>query len=750
MAELVEVKDPNLINNLNQKKEKGFFSKSASFVKDLVSGDKRTEFKNLPELSSASELPLDSRSFKVGTGMFLTPDMEDRMQIIKSQYPDVKFNFDKFNNPIVTLASGDSYYMNKPGFSMQDATDLASEGVKYIGGGKLANKLFKPKGMIGKIGSQSTMAGAVSLGGDVGAKTVGAEDNVDFQRAGLVAGLTGIFEPIGALGKAGWNKFFGNPKYVDKNGNLTKKGEKTLKDLGYDPKQFDSKQANLFQVYMNQGQGAKMSASAVEEGGFGIPYYKAQLQNDKNLLGILERGRKGAFGSDVQEIILNADHKQQYAIVKALEDIQQDLRYTETNTNKAKYQGILTDDEAGDLLISSLKKLDDQYTANINKAYDAVDKDGYFTGNSLLNIATRVNKNIRTESIIDAQLTPYFNKAYANITKFIRTYRKKKQNDVFDYATIKKIDIERRKIGEYLNTAEKGSLDFKNLTILKKEYDKFFEDAFDQALFSGNPEALANLKLAQKIVNEHKSKLRVNNKFNKGIIVNDDGGRIVNKIIAEEITPREALNYIFGQTSLGNNRNSLKIINKFVNIFGKESAEFDALRQSAFNRLVGNATNREGFSSTKFLKELDKALDGNGSDIMKKLYSADEIELFRKFGTAVQKTITPRDVLNPSGTANALLSTFSGGLEALAKIVGFNLAGMQGLIGSKIVMARGKKAVTDATSKKITETIGTPTSIFARPSSPSGIIQSPASIGIEKLENKNAYQDALRNRGLLQ
>ena len=112
MAELVEVKDPNLINNLNQKKEKGFFSKSASFVKDLVSGDKRTEFKNLPELSSASELPLDSRSFKVGTGMFFYLDKSNRDNRNKVYYtfqPNKNFNF-KYGDSIKLLLNNQEVY----------------------------------------------------------------------------------------------------------------------------------------------------------------------------------------------------------------------------------------------------------------------------------------------------------------------------------------------------------------------------------------------------------------------------------------------------------------------------------------------------------------------------------------------------------------------------------------------------------------------------------------------------------------
>jgi hypothetical protein len=744
------VTDESIIKQFqeNKKNYSGFYKG----VQKFFTGKGRTEFENLPELTSAKGEFTKAEGFKTGLGFALTPDINARMQIIQAQVPNAKFTYDKYNNPIVQLESGNNYYINKPGFSWQDLTDIVSEGVKYFGGGKFATKFYDPKSQIvkGTI-SQAGGAGAVSIGGDIAAKGLGAEDNIDFVRAGIVSGLTGAFVPVGAFGSAVWTKIFGNKKYVDSKGNFTSAGIKQIKKLGYNPEQFSESQRKIFQAYMSQGSTAKLSAQAVEDGAFGIPYYKAQLEGDKELLGLLERARKGVFGKDVQQVIMDSDAKQQFAMLEALKSIRSNLRITKKDSMGGKaYQAILDDDEAGDILIQSLKSLDDAYQNKIANAYNAVDQNAYFNGNSMLKMIHNANKKIKAESIVDSDLTPMFNEGVKKIKTFVKTYNKTKKDGRFDYATIKKIDIERRKLGQLIKNAENGSVDKKNLVILKKEFDQFFDDAVDQALFSGDEFALTNLKLARSLVKEHKDQLRVNDKFTKGIIIKDDAGRVINKIIADEITPEQALNYIFGTSALGSKDSALKIVKKLVGkngIYKIGSPEHDALKQSAFNRIIGKSTTRDGFHPAKFIKNLEDAFEGRGKYIVQELFDEKEMQLFKDFSNAIEKTITPKDVLNPSGTADALGRLFHGAFEALAKIVGFKAAGMQGLIAAKILNARGRTAITQKKAAGFVQTIGDPPPGISSPT-PKGILGGVVVPSYQGLLANEPSQEQIR--GLLQ
>ena len=705
---LEPVTDENIIKKFNENKKNysGFYSTARKFV----TGEGRTQFPDIKEVGKADELTF-GQTAKIGVGNILTPDINARMQILKEQVPNATFTYDDYNNPMVTFGNGQSYYMNKPGWSQQDFSDLISEGLKYWTGGKLATTIADPKKLIGGTLSQAGGAGVVSIGGDIAAKGLGAEDNIDLTRAGIVATLTGSFVPLGALGKAGWTKIFGNKKYVNTDGSLTKAGIKKVKEAGYDPDTISASQAKLFQAYLHQGGSAKLAAAAVEDGAFGIPYYKAQLTGDKEILGMLENARKGAFGGDIQKIIMDGDARQQYTMLKALQDIQENIRVPKSNSmSGASYKAILQDDEAGSILISSLRELDDKFIQQIDDAYKAVDENAFFNGESLVKLKTNINKNINKNSVLDADLTPQYNIASKKLNKFIMEFSKNKKGVKLDYATIKKIDTERKKISGFLNNAEKGSVDFKNLTIMKKEFDNFFDDAIDQALFTGDEIALENLKFARGLVKEHKAQLRVNDAFNKGFVVQDEAGRVINKIIADpDIMPEQALNYIFGRSSLGMKDSSLKILKKLIGengIYKRGGAEWDALRQGAFNRIIKKATYGDGFHADKFVKDLYNAAHGNGKYIMQELFTPAEIQMFKDFSSAVQKTITPKEVLNPSGTADALARLFSGSLEALAKIVGFKAAGMQGLIAAKILNSRGRQAINQKAGAKIIEGIG--------------------------------------------
>lgn len=711
MGTITEITDPNVIKNIQNQTKPTFADKIKSgfnMAKSFVTGEGRTEFENLPELSMATGEFTPGQSFKTGVGFTLTPDINARMQIIQSQVPDAQFSTDSYNNPIVRLPSGNVYYINKPGFSFQDLSDILSEGLKFAGGGKIAERIFPKGNFIKNVAVQTGGAGATSIAGDVAAKGFGAEDNVDLTRAGLVSGLTGFFTAASPLVSA----MIPKRKLIGADGKLTKKGKKILQQAGYDPDTISPAQAKLFAAYMSQGSTARQSAAAVEDGAFGIPYYKAQLSGDKELLGILESARRGVFGKDVQKIIIDADAKQQYAMVDALRTIQKELRINKTDSMSGKpYGAILKDEEAGEILVESLKRLDDEFTSKIKTAYNNVDDSGAFLGDSLTAIKTNTNKRIRSESVLDADLTPVYNQASQKINKFIIDFTKSKKEGILDFATIQKFDTQRKILNDFIKKAEPGSLDKKNLTILKQEYDKFLDDAYDQMLFSGDELALESLKEARSIVRTHKDMLRVNDKFDKGVIVKDEAGRIVNKIIAEDVSPLEALNYIFGVSAIGSKNTARKTIEKLVGkdgIYARDSVEFDALRQAAFNKIVKDATKRDGFSVQTFLKNMDNALDGKGKEIMEVLFSKDEIALFRNYSNAVAKTLTPKEVLNPSGTASALGRLFQGTMEALAKIVGFNAAGMQGLIAAKILSARGRKYMTEKKMSQILEGVGDP------------------------------------------
>ena len=741
---VTQITDQETIDRIKEQSQPSFFDKVKSFgtsVKQLATGEGRTEFEGLPEIGSADSLSTGQK-LKIAGGNILTPDLNARMQIFKEAVPNAEFVSDQYNNPIVKLPNGKIFYMNKPGFSFQDLTDVISEGVKYATAGKFATNFYDPKSQVIKgTLAQGTGAGLTSVAGDVAAKGLGAEDNVDLTRAGLVTGLTSAFVPAGAVFKAIMPK----KKFVNVDGTFTNAGKKELRKNGINPDEISPAQAKLFQAYMSQGATAKQSSMAIEDGAFGIPYYKAQLDGDKELLGILESARRGAFGKDVQKLIMDGDAKQQYAMVSALEEIQQSLRVTKKDSMSGKsYGAIMDDDEVGQVLINSLKALDDEFTEKITTAYNVVDKDAFFQGDSLVKLKTNINKNIKKNSVLDADLTPQYNIASKKINEFIMNFSKNKKEGILDFATIKKFDTERMKINDLLGKAEKGSLDFKNLTIMKKEFDKFLDSAYDQMLFSGDEMALDSLLEARKLVTAHKSQLRANDKFIKGMVVKDDAGRIINKIIAEEIEPQQALNYIFGSSKLGMKDSSIKIIKKLVGkdgIYKAGSPEFDAIRQGAFNRIIGKSTGRDGFSVNKFLTNIDDAVSGKGRDIMKEIYSPEEIAQFKSFANAIEKTLTPKELLNPSGTASALSRLFQGTFEALAKIVGFNFAGMQGLIAAKIISARGRKVMTQKKMSQIMEGVGDRPAGFSSPT-PKGLL---TGVGIPAYEKQKIEQ-----RGLLQ
>jgi hypothetical protein len=165
-----EITDPKIIEQFSKQKNQqtieGRVKKSLGVVKDFFTGAKKTEFPDLAEIGSYK----GPGAFTTGVGLLINPNQKAQAEIIQSQVPGSKILKDKFENLIVAMPDGKSFYLNKPGASEQDILQTTSQILQYIPGYSYAVKKAGAS-LLKRAAYSGAAGGATSVAQDVVNKT---------------------------------------------------------------------------------------------------------------------------------------------------------------------------------------------------------------------------------------------------------------------------------------------------------------------------------------------------------------------------------------------------------------------------------------------------------------------------------------------------------------------------------------------------------------------------------------------------
>ena len=188
--------------------------------------------------------------------------------------------------------------------------------------------------------------------------------------------------------------------------------------------------------------------------------------------------------------------------------------------------------------------------------------------------------------------------------------------------------------------------------------------------------------------------------------------KVVVKILSDpDITPSETINYIFGSSTLGAKQGSKQIIKRLKEIFGvegtgaefaKKSADYQALRTGAFQKIIRDSIKQGRFSPETMSRLWDNA-QKQSMPVLKELFDEKELKLIDEFIEEVRKTFVPKDSANSSNTASALQRILGGIGRGLAGIIGFKAASINGMITARIGYDRARDVASQKAAKHLVE-----------------------------------------------
>jgi hypothetical protein len=124
-------------------------------------------------------------------------------------------------------------------------------------------------------------------------------------------------------------------------------------------------------------------------------------------------------------------------------------------------------------------------------------------------------------------------------------------------------------------------------------------------------------------------------------------------VAAKRLSPEDTAGALLGY---GNRitTNNIKLVDAVGDIVGRDTPEWNAIRQAAWMRLTGVADGKTEMGAQKVSERIFEFTNGSGATMAKKLFSGDEIAEMNKLGDLMKMTITPREAANYSQSGNRI------------------------------------------------------------------------------------------------
>lgn len=620
---------------------------TGEFLKGLVTGDGTSWAKVADTFTGSYSNPkgykeVDADSYGTFLGMN-TADSKDKYAfargnplahaaMFKHDNPEAEIVFDEATGgPMVR--KGDSLeWLNRPGFSQQDAKDIGTEALAALTFGKIGGKAGgKFTSTAGKLaGSAAGVAGMEYVGSlslDAIGQALNSDQPLDHKRATIAAALGGASEVVIPL----LGRLLSSKAYV-KNGQLTNRGAEAIEKAGGDPRHFTPKMIEEFKR-LAPDFGPEVAAKRAQFAGLPHkpPFSAGQITQDATTQALEARARGGVYGAGLQE-----QAKQQ------ADDVVAAMRGNVDATKAGMNPNV---NQVGDGAMLASQDLAAKKAAAKSAATGLYDdakllsatpgKKAYASGDLVGELARGIRKEFELE-----RFSPDL-PAWGELDK-IAQYAGAKQ---VNYGAI---EAYRKALNAKIKQAERATVNgagnpqnLEALGRIKQRLDQTLDWAMEKDLLTGDLATIEKWKAAREAWADFKQTY--------------EPDKFMQKFANDEMTGEELLNVYFNSGGLGGaaKQGSVKSLQNLKSALGEGSDAWGALKADAFVRMLKNQPT-EGFSADKFLSSFDQAMKNNPS-LMRTLFNDQELSrMYHIRGAAQAMKVQQGAAMHGSSLHNAI------------------------------------------------------------------------------------------------
>ncbi|MCA6108089.1 hypothetical protein [Bradyrhizobium cenepequi] len=196
-----------------------------------------------------------------------------------------------------------------------------------------------------------------------------------------------------------------------------------------------------------------------------------------------------------------------------------------------------------------------------------------------------------------------------------------------------------------------------------RAYEDWVNDAIDNHLMSGSPEALEAFRRARAANRDWRTRFGWNER--------DDGDKLINKVVTGEVTPQEFSNWLVGNTQVGAKGTSSRLLARVMEATGDHPEAAQAIRGGVWNRLTQNTAGVTGKNAAKVADDIHEFFDGSGRDLANRLFTPSQRQIALAYADTLRQGAAAREQLAEFGkiTKPSAMKPEAGPMQQLADAV---------------------------------------------------------------------------------
>lgn len=307
--------------------------------------------------------------------------------------------------------------------------------------------------------------------------------------------------------------------------------------------------------------------------------------------------------------------------------------------------GDMSPQDMGAALIQRLRSGEAAAQARKNQLYDiAGNSDASISADAVGGIRARVAQQLENDGrVVDGVLTPASSRMMDELQRFsgldienravgARPPVPAGEMPVRAAVNVQGIEQTRKRLSA-MSQAAANDADRAAARRILREFDNWESDAFDNALFSGSPEALANIRRARDANREWRQSF-YNNR--------DDADRLINRVVTGEVTPQEMSNWLVGASQVGAKGVSSRLLTRLAEVTGNDAQAMEAIRGGVWNRLSQTAEGVTQKAPAKIADSISEFLNGSGRDVANRLFTPQQRGIMQAYGDTLRSTAQGR------------------------------------------------------------------------------------------------------------
>lgn len=304
-------------------------------------------------------------------------------------------------------------------------------------------------------------------------------------------------------------------------------------------------------------------------------------------------------------------------------------------TQARQATGDMSPQDMGQALVERLRAGEAEARARKDALYaQAGESDAAVRAESVRGVHDRVSSALDDAGrVVDPQLTPAANRMMDELRRFSnleipnRIGAPPPPAESIVSVGAQGMEQTRKRLGS-LAQAANNDADRSAARLIMRHFDDWQAEAYDNALFSGSPEALqvardaraANASWRQRFYNDR-----------------DDADRIINRIVTGEVTPQEVSNWIVGSSQVGGKGVSSRLLTRIAEVTNNDQDVLDAIRSGVANRLFGATEGVEGRTPEKTANAINEFFNGSGRDVANRLFTPQQRQAALNYAAVLRR-----------------------------------------------------------------------------------------------------------------